>query len=54
MIILGIALGITSALAEVIIRNTDGRCREAKGVITGILLGSAIWIGGMLLWKYLI
>ena len=53
MIMLWVALGITLALAAVIIRNTDERCREAKGMITGILLGSAIWIGGVLLWKYL-
>lgn len=54
MIILWATLGITLALAVVIIRNADERCREAKGIITGVLLGSAIWIGGILLWKYLI
>ena len=53
MIILWATLGITLALAAAIIRNTDERCREAKGIITGILLGSTIWIGGILLWKYL-
>ena len=53
MVALWVALGITLALAAVIIRNTDERCREAKGIATGILLGSTICIGGILLWKYL-
>lgn len=53
MITLWVALGITLVLAGVIIRNTDERCREAKGIISGILLGNTIWIGGVLLWKYL-
>ena len=46
-------LGITLALAAAIIRNTDERCQEAKGIITGVLLGVAIWIGGILFWKFL-
>ena len=54
MITLWVALGITLALAAVIIRNTDERCQEAKGIISGVLLGSTIWIGGVILWKYLI
>ena len=49
MVILWITLGITLALAAVIVRNTDERCREAKGIAIGILLGGAIWIGGILL-----
>ena len=53
MTILLVTLGITLGLAALIIRNTDDRCREAKGIITGILLGGAIWIGGIILWKYL-
>ena len=53
MVILLVMLGITLALAAVIARNTGERCREAKGIITGVLLGSAIWIGGTILWKYL-
>ena len=53
MVTLWIALGITLALAAVIMRNTNELCQEAKGIITGILLGSAICIGGVLLWKYL-
>ena len=54
MIMLWATIGITLALAAVIIRNTDERCQEARGIISGILLGSTIWIGGALLWKYLI
>ena len=53
MVTLWIALGITLALAAVIMRNTNERCQEAKGIILGILLGSAMWFGGVLLWKYL-
>ncbi len=53
MVTLGIALGITLALAAVIMRNTNERCQEAKEIILGILLGGAMWIGGILLWKYL-
>ena len=53
MIILWVALSITLALAAVIIRNADERCQEAKGIISGVLLGSTIWIGGILLWKCL-
>ena len=53
MIALWVALGITLALAAVIIRNADERCKEAKGIILGILLGSTIWIGGIILWKCL-
>lgn len=53
MTILWITLGITLALATAIMGNTDERCREAKGIITGVILGSAIWTGGILLWKYL-
>ena len=53
MVTLWATLSITLALATVTIRNTDERCREAKGIISGVLLGSAIWIGGVLLWKCL-
>lgn len=53
MTFLWTTLGITLGLAAVLIRNTEDRCREAKGIITGVLLGGAIWIGGIILWKYL-
>ena len=53
MIMLWITLGILSGSLIAIARNTDERCREAKGIIAGVILSSMLWIGGIILWKYL-
>lgn len=44
---------ILAILTWRIMKNQQEELREARGVFLGLILSAIIWIGGVILWKFL-
>jgi hypothetical protein len=53
MIYLVIAEVVLALVVWKLVRNSPSGLRAADGIILGLFLSSIIWIGGVILWKFL-